>query len=443
MGGVCTGDGPCVSTPVGTGLNWVTKAGGDSAYVHAIVHALIRQGHGEQDAERLAHGILHRWASGGGNVTAATRARAARALAHWEEIRAKAHGSRQAVLEASSAGDLLPRGPIPQPPKPRQAKLVLASEPHAFRGRDLASCGLCGKPATDPVHTGRSGSRHAGPAHEPVPTGHVKDNPVRRRLAAKREFITDCDQVETKLHAELVALFDKQEKATLSRLKGNRGKRMLRAAQGDPDPAHVFDFAFWVAATVKVLQAIGSLIAKLAATRVAKHLSQEPPGEESLRTLAAAVEARANQVAEQVTGTTFNSLAATLQEGLAAGEPIGALADRVSHVFDVARSRAETIARTTAVGALNQSAYEYALTRPADVVGRKTWLAHHDARTRPTHRVADTQTVALQSPFYVGGWPMLYPGDPTAPPDEVCNCRCSLLFLPAERVDRLEVPAAA
>jgi hypothetical protein len=91
LAGVCTGNGPCVSTPVGTGKNWVTKAGGDSQYVRAIVHALQRAGHSEQDAERLAHGIIERWAKGGGKVTPATRARAASAVAHWEAIRAKSH----------------------------------------------------------------------------------------------------------------------------------------------------------------------------------------------------------------------------------------------------------------------------------------------------------------------------------------------------------------
>lgn len=112
LAGVCTGDGPCVSTPVGTGRNWVNKAGGDSAYIHAIVHALQRAGHSEQDAERLAHGIIEHWAKGGGNVTAATRARAASALAHWEAIRAKAHASHDHTAARRTLIDLAGGAPM-------------------------------------------------------------------------------------------------------------------------------------------------------------------------------------------------------------------------------------------------------------------------------------------------------------------------------------------
>lgn len=168
--GVCTGDGPCISTPVGTGDNWITKAGGDSAYVHAIVHALMRKGRSEQEAERLAHGILHRWASGAGKVSEATRERARRALAHWEEIRAKAHGSRAFVAEwgsggpgttgpmatntdPSDAGGLLPRASSRKP---------VPDEAHAFRGTNLQACAVCGQPATADIHHKRSGVRASG-----------------------------------------------------------------------------------------------------------------------------------------------------------------------------------------------------------------------------------------------------------------------------------------
>jgi hypothetical protein len=106
LAGVCTGDGPCVSTPVGTGKNWVNKAGGDSPYVHAIVHGLMRAGHSKQEAETLAHGIIERWAKGLGNVTPATRARAQAAVAHWEAIRARAHASHDHTADPRLAIDL-------------------------------------------------------------------------------------------------------------------------------------------------------------------------------------------------------------------------------------------------------------------------------------------------------------------------------------------------
>lgn len=57
----------------------------------------------------------------------------------------------------------------------------------------------------------------------------------------------------------------------------------------------------------------------------------------------------------------------------------------------------------------------------------KRWIAHHDAIVRPTHAAADGQTVPAYATFDVGGVPMLYPGDPAAPPRETANCRCVIV----------------
>lgn len=86
MGGVCTGPGPCDTTPLGTGNNWVTKRGGLPDYIRAVAHSL--QGdHTESEAIQLAIGAIQRWARGEGNVTPATRARAAAALTQWEAMK--------------------------------------------------------------------------------------------------------------------------------------------------------------------------------------------------------------------------------------------------------------------------------------------------------------------------------------------------------------------
>jgi hypothetical protein len=57
----------------------------------------------------------------------------------------------------------------------------------------------------------------------------------------------------------------------------------------------------------------------------------------------------------------------------------------------------------------------------------KLWQSEHDDKVRPSHREADNNTpIPLSMPFMVGGWPMMHPGDPDAPADEVVNCRCEL-----------------
>lgn len=59
----------------------------------------------------------------------------------------------------------------------------------------------------------------------------------------------------------------------------------------------------------------------------------------------------------------------------------------------------------------------------------KQWWSMEDARVRTPHRRAHGQVRAVGEDFMVGGFAMRYPGDPLAPPDLVCNCRCSLLSM--------------
>lgn len=56
----------------------------------------------------------------------------------------------------------------------------------------------------------------------------------------------------------------------------------------------------------------------------------------------------------------------------------------------------------------------------------KTWKAHRDELTRPTHAEADGQTVPINEPFVVGGYRMMFPGDTSlgAPAQEIVRCRC-------------------
>lgn len=103
MAGVCTGPGPCDTTSFGAGNNWVNKVGGLPLYIRAIAKALQRSGHSESSAIATAVATVKRWAAGGGNVSAETRARAAAAVAEWEAKKAASHstsvpaGERQTV----------------------------------------------------------------------------------------------------------------------------------------------------------------------------------------------------------------------------------------------------------------------------------------------------------------------------------------------------------
>jgi len=60
--------------------------------------------------------------------------------------------------------------------------------------------------------------------------------------------------------------------------------------------------------------------------------------------------------------------------------------------------------------------------------GTKTWRTMLDERVRPAHRKAHGQTRGVRKPYTVGGHPMMYPGDMTAPIELWANCRCFSQF---------------
>ena len=55
---------------------------------------------------------------------------------------------------------------------------------------------------------------------------------------------------------------------------------------------------------------------------------------------------------------------------------------------------------------------------------KKTWLTMKDDKVRDSHVLVDEKTVGIFEYFNVGGAKMLYPGDTSAPPQELINCRC-------------------
>jgi SPP1 gp7 family putative phage head morphogenesis protein len=125
----------------------------------------------------------------------------------------------------------------------------------------------------------------------------------------------------------------------------------------------------------------------------------------------------------------WNAVRVQLSEGYAAGESTHQLAARIRDVVDVTAPRANTIARTEVVSAVNAaSLLQMKLAGFTDVECLKRWIATEDERTRPAHYAADGQAVPLSKPFQVGGEGLQFPGDPTGRADNVINCRCTLEY---------------
>lgn len=93
-----------------------------------------------------------------------------------------------------------------------------------------------------------------------------------------------------------------------------------------------------------------------------------------------------------------------------------------------AATRALGIARTETVGAVNggQEAVRESLALHGSR-GRKKWVCMGDSRVRPDHLAAHGQTVGPDEEFSIGGARCKYPGDPSLPAAQRCNCRCSTI----------------
>ena len=129
----------------------------------------------------------------------------------------------------------------------------------------------------------------------------------------------------------------------------------------------------------------------------------------------------------------YNLIFAEITDGVNDGEGIRDIAARIEKILDTTGSerwpdRAKTIAVTEVNRAANAGAYAAGLQAQRDegVPMVKRWLDSHDRRVREEHREADGQEQPLTQPFIVGGFPLMMPGDPSAPPHLVIWCRCSM-----------------
>ena len=114
--------------------------------------------------------------------------------------------------------------------------------------------------------------------------------------------------------------------------------------------------------------------------------------------------------------------------GILLGESIPDIAKRMENVVGMNRSAAVRNARTAVTGAQNAGAL--ASYEAAEAMGlrmKKRWLATLDGRTRHSHAALDGEIRETDRTFSNG---CRYPGDPAGKPEEVYNCRCTMLSVP-------------
>jgi SPP1 gp7 family putative phage head morphogenesis protein len=123
------------------------------------------------------------------------------------------------------------------------------------------------------------------------------------------------------------------------------------------------------------------------------------------------IEQNAQNAAFSITTTQYEALKETLMTGIADGESIWTLRKRIEAALEIARNRAEMIARTEVLKASNRGSWlSY---RQSGLVEGKAWLATYDQRTCEACSEMDGATMPLDEPFFKKGKPHTFsnPGE--------------------------------
>lgn len=137
-----------------------------------------------------------------------------------------------------------------------------------------------------------------------------------------------------------------------------------------------------------------------------------------------------------INDTSAKRIAAALQEGLEAGETLQRQVERIKKNLGgkIAGNRAVLIARTETTAALNSGSRAVLDDlKEEGVSSGSQWLATKDNHTRATHWAADGQRSDANGNFTVGGHVCRFPCDPDLPPEERCQCRCTLISAEYQR----------
>lgn len=125
----------------------------------------------------------------------------------------------------------------------------------------------------------------------------------------------------------------------------------------------------------------------------------------------------------------IREIQAIVQEGLDSGLTISEIAGALIAAFEGgSASTAEMLARTHITAITNESSLVAARGVAGEKPVYKMWATMRDPRVRLPHSRVEGQTKPLDSPFEVGGFYLMYPGDPSGPIAMTANCRCVLTY---------------
>ena len=107
--------------------------------------------------------------------------------------------------------------------------------------------------------------------------------------------------------------------------------------------------------------------------------------------------------------------------------------ERMRRVADMNSNATARRVRTAVNGAENAGRMDAMLARG----GSKRWVTVQDERVRDSHAALHGKVVPVDEPFGNG---LMFPGDPSGPPEEVYNCRCSIEWVDTADSQPEELP---
>jgi len=135
---------------------------------------------------------------------------------------------------------------------------------------------------------------------------------------------------------------------------------------------------------------------------------------------------------DEIAATTEGDANRILERGLQEGRSIQDMAKDIREALgeEYYKNRATNIARTESGGALN-AARRDAMDQLSQDLGEKVpmrpvWLSVLGNTTRDTHAALDGVPADRDGLWDLAGYMIPYPGHHSLPPEEKCNCRCSI-----------------
>ena len=239
---------------------------------------------------------------------------------------------------------------------------------------------------------------------------HNNESKTKALEAYKNFFIIKQTQIETQMQGKIKSYFFEQRKRVLDNL--NRKSRKDQNISIN-----------WGAETDKFKTVVEPYIAdgvqygaNQAKNATPVDVNQDVMDGKLSSYIATSVEDTASIIENW--GNKINS---TVVSMISQGSTTAEIADAIKNLYNQTGTKSRMIARTESTGAINGGTSTYLNTAG---IPKKKWLTANDEHVRETHSECQDQGAIDNGEAFSNG--LQYPGD-DGPPEEVINCRCTLV----------------